>query len=74
MNRYRMQCPVCHTWNRGLYLKETKGWMECIHCGTVVQAVDADGKRVNPPVDKDYGEPAMNNPQKITAGGGIASA
>ena len=25
-------CPYCGKQNKGLYLEETNGWMECIRC------------------------------------------
>ena len=32
MKRYDMTCPCCGYLNRGLYLEETGGMMECEHC------------------------------------------
>ena len=32
MKQYDAKCPLCGTLNRGLYLDETDGWMECEHC------------------------------------------
>ncbi|MBO6159168.1 MAG: hypothetical protein J6P72_07920, partial [Firmicutes bacterium] len=32
---YDLRCPICGTVNRGLYLEETDGWMECENCGKV---------------------------------------
>ena len=34
---YDIRCPVCGAVNRGLYLEETDGWMECEKCGNVTQ-------------------------------------
>lgn len=33
MKRYDMACPYCGHLNRGLYLEETEGMMECENCG-----------------------------------------
>ena len=33
MKRYDKACPCCGHLNRGLYLEETGGMMECEHCG-----------------------------------------
>ena len=32
MKRYDMTCPCCGHLNRGLYLEETGGMMECEYC------------------------------------------
>lgn len=37
MKQYDVKCPICGTWNRGLFLDETDGWMECEHCGNETQ-------------------------------------
>ena len=37
---YDICCPVCGAVNRGLYLEETDGWMECEKCGNVTQSMD----------------------------------
>ncbi len=34
MKQYDVTCPVCGTLNKGLFLEETDGWMECVHCHT----------------------------------------
>lgn len=31
MKQYDVKCPVCGKINHGLFLEETKGWMECEH-------------------------------------------
>ena len=36
MKQYDAKCPLCGTLNRGLYLDETDGWMECEHCHETV--------------------------------------
>ncbi len=37
MKQYDVKCPLCGTLNRGLYLDETEGWMECEHCHETVR-------------------------------------
>ena len=32
MRTYDVKCPICGKVNRGLYLEETEGWMECDQC------------------------------------------
>ena len=34
MEQYDVMCPICGTLNKGLFLDETGGWMECEHCHT----------------------------------------
>ena len=36
MKQYDSVCPICGTLNKGLYLDETEGWMECEHCNSVI--------------------------------------
>ena len=38
MIQYDVKCPVCGKINKGLYLAETGGWMECECCGAIVEA------------------------------------
>ena len=40
MKSYVLRCPICGTVNRGLYLEETDGWMECEKCGNVTQSME----------------------------------
>ena len=40
MKSYDLRCPICGTANRGLYLEETDGWMECEKCGNVTQSME----------------------------------
>ena len=40
MKSYDLRCPICDTVNRGLYLEETDGWMECEKCGNVTQSME----------------------------------
>ena len=35
MKQYDVKCPVCGTKNRGLFLDEPDGFMECEHCHNV---------------------------------------
>ena len=39
MKSYDLRCPICGAVNRGLYLEETDGWMECEKCGNVTQSM-----------------------------------
>lgn len=38
MKQYDVKCPICGTVNKGLFLDETEGWMECEHCHTVTMS------------------------------------
>ena len=40
MKSYDLRCPICGIVNRGLYLEETDGWMECEKCGNVTQSME----------------------------------
>ena len=40
MKSYDLRCPICGTVNRGLYLEETDGWMECEKCGNVTRSME----------------------------------
>lgn len=33
MKLTNVHCPLCGILNTGLDLRESRGWMECIHCG-----------------------------------------
>ena len=37
MKQYNEKCPICGKENKGLFLEETNGWLECAHCGNVVK-------------------------------------
>lgn len=37
MKQYDAECPVCGRINKGLYLEETGGFMECEACGNEVK-------------------------------------
>lgn len=41
MKQYDVKCTVCGKINHGLFLEETKGWMECEHCGASVETTIA---------------------------------
>ena len=38
MKQYDVKCPICGTVNKGLFLDETEGWMECEYCHTVTMS------------------------------------
>ena len=40
MKSYDLRCSICGAVNRGLYLEETDGWMECEKCGNVTQSME----------------------------------
>jgi uncharacterized Zn finger protein len=40
MKSYDLRRPICGAVNRGLYLEETDGWMECEKCGNVTQSME----------------------------------
>ena len=44
MNTRNVRCPRCGAMNRGLFLKETDGWMECIRCGSLHREVSNERK------------------------------
>ena len=35
MKMYDVNCPNCGHRNRGLYLEDSGGWMECESCGAI---------------------------------------
>ena len=37
MRTYDVKCPICGKINRGLFLEETEGWMECDQCGNATR-------------------------------------
>jgi len=37
MEQYNVKCPICGTINKGLYMRETNGWMICEKCQHEVQ-------------------------------------
>ena len=37
---YKNETYQCGAVNRGLYLEETDGWMECEKCGNVTQSME----------------------------------
>lgn len=50
MQTYDVRCPICGRLNRGLYLEETEGRMECDRCRMVseVHPVKADERIMIP--------------------------
>ena len=48
MTQYDVVCPVCKRLNKGLYLHETGGYMECDRCGTIIQITRTDDNRFTP--------------------------
>ena len=40
MKQYDATCPICGTENKGMYLEETDGWMECEHCHMTVKVME----------------------------------
>lgn len=48
MKQYDVECPVCRKLNKGLYLHETGGYMECDRCGTVMKVMSTDDKQFTP--------------------------
>lgn len=38
MKQFNVICPQCGTVNKGLYLEETDGWMECEKCHSLTQS------------------------------------
>ncbi len=45
-NRYDVICPFCGAENKGLYLEETDGVMECEECGQVIKVVEFEGQKI----------------------------
>ena len=48
MMTYDIACPICGRINRGLYLEETEGWMECECCGNSSQDLSFRKKARSP--------------------------
>lgn len=53
MNLYDAVCPVCGKVNRGVYLQETHGTMECDHCGNVVDVLGMENGSAIPILTKE---------------------
>ena len=49
MKQYDAVCPLCGKENKGMYLEETDGWMECEKCHMTVKVMEF-GKKVKIPV------------------------
>ena len=45
---YDVKCPVCGRINRGLYLEETEGWMECEKCGSDIRVQNSNCQNLIP--------------------------
>jgi len=45
---YDVKCPVCGRINRGLYLEETEGWMECEKCGSDIRVQNSNYQNLIP--------------------------
>jgi len=43
---YDVVCPYCGAENKGLYLAETDGMMECDCCHEVMQVIEFEGSRI----------------------------
>ncbi len=48
MQTFDVACPICGKVNRGLYLEETDGWMECESCFEVTRIHKTDSEHVMP--------------------------
>lgn len=48
MKQYDVKCPVCKKLNKGLYLQETGGFMECDGCGTAMRVMQTENNRFIP--------------------------
>ena len=48
MKTYDVICPVCGRINRGLYLEETEGWMECEKCGSDIRVQNHNYQKLIP--------------------------
>lgn len=40
MEQYDVKCPICGTINKGLYMRETNGWMICEKCQHETQILE----------------------------------
>ena len=56
MSQQDVKCPICGCVNKGLYLDETDGCMECIKCRNVVRV---------PPTQKVKRLPVINMGERI---------
>ena len=68
MKSYDLRCPICGTVNRGLYLEETDGWMECEKCGNVTQSVEHRQTVLIPLILKTQSRSENKNLDRIAVG------
>ena len=68
MKSYDLRCPICGTVNRGLYLEETDGWMECEKCGNVTQSMEHRQTVLIPLILKTQSRSDNNNLDRIAVG------
>ena len=68
MKSYDLRCPICGTVNRGLYLEETDGWMECEKCGNVTQSMEHRQTVLRPLILKTQSRSDNKNLDRIAVG------
>ena len=68
MKSYDLCCPICGTVNRGLYLEETDGWMECEKCGNVTQSMEHRQTVLIPLILKTQSRSENKNLDRIAVG------
>ena len=68
MKSYDLRCPICGTVNRGLYLEETDGWMECEKCGNVTQSMEHRQTVLIPLILKTQSRSDNNNADRLAVG------
>jgi len=68
MKSYDLRCPICGTVNRGLYLEETDGWMECEKCGNVTQSMEHRQTVLIPLILKTQSRSENKNLDRIAVG------
>ena len=68
MKSYDLRCPICGTVNRGLYLEETDGWMECEKCGNVTQSMEHRQTVLIPLILKTQSRSDNNKADRIAVG------
>lgn len=68
MKSYDLRCPICGAVNRGLYLEETDGWMECEKCGNVTQSMEHRQTVLIPLILKTQSRSENKNLDRIAVG------
>ena len=68
MKSYDLRCPICGTVNRGLYLEETDGWMECEKCGNVTQSMEDRQTVLIPLILKTQSRSVNNKADRLAVG------